>query len=220
VLIFVERDVGLHLVDGLARARGFEHCGMEILQILPVLRRMGLGPHRTMTRDQNVELELLDLPDRLDPVRKVRVRKILVRQPRDRDEVDREHGALVGEAHHDQVVRVTAARVDQLHRLATELDGHLVREGDVGHGRWPLLPDDRALGVVVCDHDRLLEHLAAGDVVSVIMAVDHVSDGLLEAFLNLVLQPCGGLGVDRVRRDDAFGRDQENRNVKVVLEPI
>ena len=70
------------------------------------------------------------------------------------------------------------------------------------------------------DRPRLLEHLAACYVVGVIVAVDQVFDGLVESLLDLVLKPSGGFGVDRIGRDHALWRDQEHRDMEVVLKPI
>jgi hypothetical protein len=55
---------------------------------------------------------------------------------------------------------------------------------------------------------------------SVIMAVDHVSDRLVETLFYLIVEPRRRFGVDRVSRDHALGRDQEHREVEVVLKPI
>ena len=52
------------------------------------------------------------------------------------------------------------------------------------------------------------------------MAEDQIADWLIEALLDLGLQPRRGLSIDRVRDDDAVGRDEENGEMKVVLKPI
>ena len=56
------------------------------------------------------------------------------------------------EMHYDHVVGMAAPQVEQLDGLATELDGHPVREGDVRNRSRSLLADDGALGVLV-GHD-------------------------------------------------------------------
>src|SRR5204862_4179482 len=85
----------------------------------------------------------------------------------------------------------------------------------------PLLADDRPLREVVGDDDSGVgEDLAAGDVVGVVVAVDHVPNGLVEALLDLVLQPAGRVGVDRIGRDHSGGRHREHRVVGVVPEPV
>jgi len=116
---------------------------------------------------------------------------------------------------------VILAHVRELHEGAAELDDHVVGEGHVRHGGRPLLGDDGRLGVVVGDDDRRVgEDLAAGDVVGVIVAVDHVPHGLVESLLDLVFQPLRGAGVDRIGDDHARRGDRENRVVVVVPEPV
>ena len=75
------------------------------------------------------------------------------------------------------------------------------------------------------DHDgaRILEWLAAGDVVVMVVAVDQVFDGLLGDLLDL-----GEIGrrrlrpavADRVGRDHARRRDDEHRLVVLIAENI
>jgi hypothetical protein len=70
---------------------------------------------------------------------------------------------------------------------------------------------------------EILERLAAGDVVVVMVAVDHVPDWRRSDFLDLV--DVGGDGVravqpDRVGRDDALGRDHEHRLMATETEDV
>jgi hypothetical protein len=70
---------------------------------------------------------------------------------------------------------------------------------------------------------KILEWLAAGDVVVMMMTVDHVLDRLVRDFLDLVDINRDRLGPrqpDRVRRDDSRGRDAEHRLAVLVAEDV
>ncbi len=64
------------------------------------------------------------------------------------------------------------------------------------------------------------EHFAAGAVVGMVVAQNQVLDRPAEAFGKLGLEPSGGVRVDPIGGDDARRRDQENRVMKPVLEPV
>ena len=119
------------------------------------------------------------------------------------------------------------AEVFQLERGAAELDrpaivvDHLVGKRRIRvleHGKallGPLVRDDRGA--------RILEGLAAGDVVVVMMAVDQELDRLVGDLLDLgdIVLPAGRSAVgDRIGRDHAvFGHD-EHRLMIAVAEDV
>ena len=180
-----------------------------------------LRSHRPVTRRQDVEVELLDASQRVHPVRVVRIGEGAEGQAPGRYEIDREQRALLGEEHHDRVVRVVAAHVDELDLLAAELQRHAVREGDVGHRGRAAFADDRGLGPLVRNHRRGVgEDLAAGAVVGVVVAEDEVLDGPVEPLVDLGFEPGGRLRVDGVGGDHPLRCHQEDGEVEVVLKAV
>ena len=99
--------------------------------------------------------------------------------------------------------------VDEFDLSAAQLYGHLVAECFGRRSGGNVAGGDIAGSVFVSNdfHPRLSPDFAAGDMVGVKMAVNNHFDRLAETLLNLVLQPFGGLGVDRVGDDHPFRRD-------------
>jgi len=132
----------------------------------------------------------------------------------------------LGRAHHQRAVGVVEADVGHLQRRAAELDGALLGEGLVGQRGGRVLDDREALlGLAVRDdlRARVLERLAAGDVVVVVVAVDEVLDRLVGDLPDLghvrraALRPAVG---DRVGGDHTLGGDDEDRLVIAVAEDV
>ncbi len=90
-----------------------------------------------------------------------------------------------------------------------------------GSGR---LPAGRREGVGHADVSDELRRVgkddAAGRVVPVVVAVEHVAHGLFEALRDFLLEPQRELAADRVGHDDALRRHQEHVVVIVVLRAI
>ncbi len=71
------------------------------------------------------------------------------------------------------------------------------------------------------DHDRGIgEHLAAGAVIPMIVAVDQVLDRLFVPFCELSFEPLRRGGIDGIGNDDPFRSDEKNRVMKVVLKAV
>ena len=144
----------------------------------------------------------------------------------DRDGVDDEDQLLLRQAHHQVAVGVVEAHVVQLEHGAAELEGAALFEGLVGQRRGRILDLLEALlGALVRDDLRagVLERLAAGDVVVVVVAVDQVLDRLVGDLLDLLdvghrrFRPPVG---DRVGGDHAVLGDHEHRLVAAVAEDV
>jgi len=111
-------------------------------------------------------------------------------------------------------------------RGVAELDRPLVAHRLVGEHRVRILERGEALlGFLVRDEGRagLLERLAAGDMVEVVVAVDHVLDRLARDLLDLVDVGDHRLRApvaDRVGRDHAGRRDHEHRLVVSIAENV
>ena len=112
------------------------------------------------------------------------------------------------------------ADIGQFHLLAAEIDRHLILKGDVGDRRRPFFADDGGPGVFMGDDGGAVKDLTAGDVVAVVVAVDQILDGFVEAFLDFRLQVLGGIGIDRISDNDARIGDQEDRKVEIILKPV
>jgi hypothetical protein len=109
---------------------------------------------------------------------------------------------------------MAGAESRQLEAVAAGGEAQALGEADVGG-------DAVYLGgrVLLGDHGgRVGEDRAAGGVVAVAVAVDHVGNRLAEARRDFGFEPGGGLGVDRVGDDDAFGGDDHGREMELVLE--
>ncbi len=112
----------------------------------------------------------------------------------------------------------------QFERSAAEREGLLVADRLVGNDDVGILARGQmGLGVLLGDEGRahVLERLAAGDMVEVDVAVDHVFDRRLADRLDGV-----DIGLrrppfaDRVGRDHAVRRDDEHRLVTHIAEDV
>ena len=113
------------------------------------------------------------------------------------------------------------AQVDKLHRLSTQPECHAIGESDIGNRRRALLADDGGARILVGDDGRLRsEHFTARAVIAVIVTVDEIAHGNVEARLQLVLQPASRVRIDRIGDDDSIARHEEYGVVKVVLKAI
>src|SRR5262245_39412899 len=115
----------------------------------------------------------------------------------------------------------------QLQRGAAELDGPAVAADHlIGKRRMRILEHRQALLRPPVRDDGgagVLERLAAGDVVEMMMAVDQVLDGLVGDLLDLgdIVLPAGRPSVgDRVGRDDAVPCNDEHRLMIAVAEDV
>ena len=84
-----------------------------------------------MTRGDNVEVQLLDRAQRLDPFRQKAVSQHGARWAFRRQEIDGVDCALCGEQHDSHVVGVVASGVVELHSLAAQRDNCTIRVVDV-----------------------------------------------------------------------------------------
>jgi hypothetical protein len=129
--------------------------------------------------------------------------------------------AFIGEVHDDHVVGMIGAGVNKLDRLAAQREGHAVLEGDVGCADASVRAG-KILGQigVTNEGDVVAINLAARGVILMVMAVDHVLDGHVEALGDFILQPGRRGRVDRIGGDDAVGRDEKDADVEAVLEAV
>ena len=144
----------------------------------------------------------------------------------DRNRVDYEDDFFLRQPHHDVGVGMVEPEIGELQRGAAELDGLGLVEGLVGHHHVGVLGlRQMSLGVLVRDHARagVLERLAAGDVVEMVMAVDQILDRLVGDLLDLVdvvghaFRP---LVADRVGGNDAILGDDEHRLGAAIAEDV
>ncbi len=144
----------------------------------------------------------------------------------DRNRVDDEHDLLLRQPHHQRRVGVIEAEIVQLERGAAELDGLLVADRLVRNDGVRVLQHLEPLGgILVGDHlgARVLERLAARDVIEVDVAVDQVLDRLVGDLLDLVdiLLTAGRAAVgDRIGRDHAVLGDDEHRLMIAIAENV
>jgi hypothetical protein len=122
-----------------------------------------------------------------------------------------------------------AADIDEIERSVAELDGllvvdHLIRHHDIGEQRVLLLQFEQALlGAPLRDEGRaeILERLAAGDVIVMVVAVDHVFDRLVGDGLDGVDIGLGRTLVgNRVGGDDALGCHDKHRLMPAIAEDV
>jgi hypothetical protein len=167
-----------------------------------------------------------DLLDELLGFQRVEVDHAEARDRSDRDGVDQEDDLFLRQPHHDVGIRMVGAEIAQLERGAAERNGlvgveRLVGQDRVGIAqrrepfRHPPVRDDARAGI--------LERLAAGDVVIVMMAVDQIFDRLVGHLPDLVdiglsagRAPVG----DRIGGDYAVAGDDEHRLVIDVAEDV
>src|SRR5215510_9159055 len=144
----------------------------------------------------------------------------------DRDRVDNEHDLLTRQPHHDVRVGVIEAEIGELQRGATELDRLGRVEGLVDrHHQRILQLVEPLLGAFVRNHASagVLEGLAAGNVVEMMVAVDQIADRLVGDLLDLidvVLHALRPRIADRISGDDAGRRDDEHRLRAAVAEDV
>ncbi len=118
------------------------------------------------------------------------------------------------------------AVIAELQRGAAKRDRALVINGLVGDHRVRVLELLQALlGTLVSNHRRagILEGLAAGDVIEVVVTVDQVPDRRLGDFpdlVNVLLSAIRTAIGDRVGGDHPFGRDDEHRLMVAVAEDV
>jgi hypothetical protein len=94
---------------------------------------------------------------------------------------------------------VTGAERGKLETMLSGREAHPLGKADVGHH-----PVEFGGRVLLHDHRRRVrEDCAAGGVIAMAVAVDHMSDGLAEALGDLGVDPGGRIGVDRVTKHDA-----------------
>ncbi len=135
-----------------------------------------------MAGHEDVEVQGLYQGNGVDPVGEVGIREIHVGESVHGDEVDGEQRAFLWKEHDDHVVRVGPPHVDELDGLAAQPDGHAFVEREIGDRRGTLLADDGGAGVHVGHHGGLVgEHLAARDVIPVVVTVDEILDRQAEA---------------------------------------
>ena len=71
------------------------------------------------------------------------------------------------------------------------------------------------------DEERCVgEDAAPGDVIIMVVAIDHIADGLIGQSLDLRLQPGCRLGTDWIGDDDAVWRGDENRLMEFMPEQV
>ena len=166
------------------------------------------------------------LLDEVLGLQRIEVDHAAARERADRDGVDDEDDLLLRQPHHQRGVGVVEAEIVQLERGAAELDDLLVADRLVGQRRVRILERLEPLRGVLVRDDRgagVLERLAAGDVVEVVVAVDQVLDRLVGDLLDLVdiLLPAGRPAVgDRIGGDHAVLGDDEHRLMVAVAEDV
>ena len=143
-----------------------------------------------------------------------------------REEVHHEDDLLLRQPHDDRAVGVVEADMAELERRSAEAQGALFLERLVGqHHQRILLGEDPILGAPVGDDRRagILERLAAGDVVVVVVAVDQVLDRLVGDLLDLLdvgLDHFRPAVADRIGGDHAGLGHHEHRLVVAGAEDV
>ena len=179
-----------------------------------------------MAGDHAIPVHRDHLLDEVLGLERIDVDEAAARECADRDRVDDEHDLLLRQPHHQGRVGVVEPEIAQFERRAAELDRLLVADQLVRHDRVRVLQHLQPRGrVLVRDHARagVLERLAAGDVVEVVVAVDQVFDRLVGDLLDLVdiLLPAGRASIgDRIGRDDAVLGDDEHRLMIAIAEDV
>jgi hypothetical protein len=127
---------------------------------------------------------------------------------------------------HQIGIRVIGTEIEQLDRGAAEVDGFLAVYCLIRQGRVRVLERSQMLRDLLVPNDcgpGVLERLAAGDVIVVMVAVDQIFDRLVGDFFDLVdvllaaVRPAVG---DRVGRDHAVLGNHEHRLMVAIAEDV
>src|SRR5262245_15507689 len=127
---------------------------------------------------------------------------------------------------HQVAVGMVGAEIVQLERGVAELDGLFVTDRAVGQRRVRIVELGEPLARILVRDDGgagVLERLAAGDVIEVVVAVDQVADRRLRDLADFgdVIRPAGGPAIaDRVGGDHAVLGDDEYRLMVAVAEDV
>ena len=179
-----------------------------------------------MAGDQPFPIQCQNLLDRILRLERIKIDHAPARQRTDRKKVDYEDELLLRQAHDDGAVGVVESDVGQLERGVTELNRPLLVHRFIGQRRRRILEHCEAfLRLLVGDDLRagILERLAAGDVVVVVVAVDQVLDRLVGDLLDFVDIGCHRLRAsvtDGIGGDHAVSGDDEHRLVVGVAEDV
>src|SRR6266849_1481668 len=185
-----------------------------LLDRIPALARLGLDLHRgggvlqehqlilhvlfgaeppsgraRMTGNQLVPVHRQHLLYRVFCLEGIKVEHAAPGHRTDREEVHREQHLLFQQPHDERAVRMVEADVAQLERRVTEGDRSTGVYDLVRQDRMRVLESDEPLaGAPVSDdrHSGVLEGLAAGDVVEVVVAIDQILDRLARDLLDLI----------------------------------
>src|SRR6266550_5357737 len=134
-----------------------------------------------MTGDQAIPVERDHLADEGLGLQREDVDEAAAEERTDRNGVDHEDDLFLGQPHHDVRIGMVEAKIDQLERRAAELDRLLVVEELIWHhGERVFGGDKMRLDVLVPDdaRARILERLAAGRMIEMMVTVNQVLDWL------------------------------------------
>ena len=143
-----------------------------------------------------------------------------------RQEVDDEDDLFPGQPHDQRGIGVIETDKAELQRGPAERDGAVGIDGLIGQRCVRILEDFQPLfGALVCDDGcaGILERLAAGNMVEMVMTVDQVADRGLRDLPDLgdVVLRSGRPAIgNRIGRNHPIRRDDEHRLVVAIAENV
>lgn len=208
----------LGLIQACAVLNLFAHGAPQRFEILPKHSHMFFLADLSMARHQGVKVQRFNLFQRLDPV----VGECAISDRLDRNKIDGEQQVALWQQHHEAVVRVVLAGIDQLDLFAAQVDGHVVSEGQVrprSAGICRLKNFGPREGVTY-ELRRSGKDAAAGNVVIVVMAVYDIAHRLIGELLDFGFQSGRGIEADRVGHDYPIRRDDEDGLMRLMSEEV
>src|SRR5688572_8991208 len=144
----------------------------------------------------------------------------------DGQQIHDKHETLFGQPHHQRAVGMVGSDISQFERRSAQYDGSLAIDGFVRQDGVRLVADLEALLCSsVCHNARagLLECLATGYVIEVVVAVNQIADrlvGNLADFRQVLRATLRAAVTDRIRHDDTVVGDDEHRQAVGVAKGI
>src|SRR5262249_31657381 len=117
---------------------------------------------------------------------------------------------------------MVSSGVNQFDVFASKVDEHPITKSQVGHRglRIRRLENFRPCGSLTDEESGGGEDATTGDVIIMVVTIDHIADGLIGEFFDLGLQPGRRVSTDRVGNDDALRGGDENRLMKFMPKQV
>src|SRR6516165_10705060 len=170
-----------------------------------------------MTGDQSLPIHSEDFLDRFLPFQRIGINHGETWETSDRQKVYREDDLFLRQPHDHRAVGMVASDIGQFEPGASKADHAGIADTAIRQDRIRIIERREALLDILMRNEggpKRLEWLAAGDVIVMMMAVDHVLDRFIRDFLDLVDVSRNGLRTgksDRIGHDYSIFRNDEHR---------